>query len=158
MRSKINQDVLTGILFASIGIIAALIGRDYPMGTANRPGTGVLPMILAWCLIGTGGLLLVKGVLGGGEALTKWAWRQIILVTLAVVAFGLLADDAGLVVAMLVSMTLCALATPETRWFEYLMFAAIMVAIGVGMFIWLLGMPIPIWPIRVPTWITHFTH
>ena len=31
---------------------------------------------------------------------------------------------------------------------------AAMVVIGVVMFITLLGMPIPIWPVRVPPWLT----
>jgi putative tricarboxylic transport membrane protein len=72
------------------------------------------------------------------------------MITLATVAFALLIDRLGLVVAMLVSMTLAALGTPETRWREYTMFAAIMVVIGVGMFIYGLRMPIPILPKGLP--------
>ncbi len=156
MRSRLNQDFLSGVMFAATGLLAAWIARDYPMGSPQRPGTGVLPMILAWCLVGTGGLLCIKGVMAGGSSTGTWAMRPILLVTLAVVSFGLLVDDAGLIVAMLVSMTLCALGTPETRWGEYALFAAIMVAIGVGTFILLLGMPIPIFPVRVPGWLNIF--
>ena len=68
------------------------------------------------------------------------------MVTLATIAFALLIDGFGLVAAMLASMTLAALGTPETRWREYLMFAALMLLIGVGMFIWGLGMPVTIFP------------
>ena len=68
------------------------------------------------------------------------------MVSLATVAFALLVDRLGLVATMLVSMTLAALGTPETRWREYLLFALIMVAIGIGVFIYALGMPIPILP------------
>jgi putative tricarboxylic transport membrane protein len=68
------------------------------------------------------------------------------MITLATIAFALLADRAGLVVTMIVSMTLAALGTPETRWREYLPFAVIMLAIGVSVFIYGLGMPIPILP------------
>jgi heme A synthase len=51
---------------------------------------------------------------------------------------------------MVVSLTLCAWGTPETRWGEYFVFLLIMLAIGIGTFIWLLGMPIPILPVKMP--------
>jgi hypothetical protein len=146
MRIKSGQDFATGLLFALLGIAALWIGADYPMGTAQRPGTGVLPRILAWCLMGTGGLLVIKALLAEGPKLTRWAWRPVIMVTLAVVTFSLLIDRLGLVITMLLSMTLTALGTPETRWREYAGFAVIMVVIGVGMFIYGLRMPIPTFP------------
>ena len=88
----------------------------------------------------------MKALLAEGPRLTRWAWRPFIMVTLAVIAFALLVDRLGLVVTMLISMTLTALGTPETRWREFVLFALIMVAIGVGMFIWGLRMPIPALP------------
>ena len=146
MRIKSGQDLATGLLFIAVGLAALWIGADYPMGTAQRPGTGVLPYILAWCLIGTGALLWLKAMLADGPGLTHWAWRPVIMITLATIAFALLVDRFGLVAAMLASMTLAALGTPETRWREYTIFALIMLAIGVGLFIYGLGMPIAILP------------
>jgi hypothetical protein len=145
-----RQDVATGLLFIAIGMAAYLIGADYPMGSTQRPGTGVLPRILAWCLIGTGSLLCLKGAVGDGPRLTAWAWRPVVMVTAAIVAFALLIDRLGLIGTMLVSMTLVALGTPETRWREYAVFAVIMLAIGAGVFIYALGMPIPMLPKEVP--------
>jgi putative tricarboxylic transport membrane protein len=150
MRIKDRQDFATGVLFIGIGLAALWIGADYHMGTAQRPGTGVLPRILSWCLIGTGALLWLKAVLTEGPGLTRWAWRPIVMITLAAVAFALLIDRFGLVVTMLVSMTLVALGTPETRWREYTVFAVFMVVIGVGMFIYGLRLPIPILPKDLP--------
>lgn len=142
MRIRSSQDFVTGLLFIVIGVGALWISADYAMGTAQRPGTGVLPRILAWCLIGTGGVLCIKAILSDGPRLGAWAWRPLILVTLAGIAFSLLIDRFGLVAAMLVSMTLAALGTRDTRWGEYAVFAVIMVAIGVSLFIWGLGMPV----------------
>lgn len=145
MRIK-SQDFASGLLFVGVGAAALWISADYPMGTPQRPGTGVLPAILAWCLIGTGALLWLKAVVTDSPNLTSWAWRPAIMITLATIAFALLIDRAGLVVTMVVSMTLVALGTPDTRWREYLPFAVIMLAIGVSVFIYGLGMPIPILP------------
>jgi putative tricarboxylic transport membrane protein len=146
MRIKSGQDLASGALFFVVGVGALWVGADYNLGTAQRPGTGVLPRILAWCLIGTGVLLWVKALLTEGPGLTRWAWRPVVMVTLASFAFALLVDRYGLVAAMLASMTLTALGTPETRWREYALFTLIMLALGIGMFIYGLGMPIPILP------------
>ena len=148
MRPKSTQDLATGLMFAAIGVAGLIIGWDYPLGTAQRPDTGVLPRILSWCLIGTGGIIGIKAFFLDGEALDlkNWAWRPVIFIALATVAFSLLVDRAGLVVTMAVSMTLAALGTAETRWSEYILFAITMVFIGVAMFIAALGMPIKVWP------------
>lgn len=158
MRVRTGQDFAAGLMFLLVGAGAIWISADYPMGTAQRPGTGVLPHILAWCLVGTGAILIVKALLVGDVSVGGWAWRPFIMVTLATVAFGMLIDSAGLIVAMVASLTFCALGTPETRWLEFIMFLAIMIAIGVGTFVWLLGMPIPIWPVRVPDFLQFILH
>jgi hypothetical protein len=146
MRVKGIQDLAASLLFAAIGLAALWISADYPVGSAQRPGTGVLPRILAWCLVGTGVLLGIKALLADGPGLTRWAWRPVVMITLATVAFALSVDRLGLVAAMLLSMTLAALGTPETRWREYAMFCVVMIVLGVGMFIYGLRMPIPVWP------------
>lgn len=153
MHVRFGQDFAAGLLFLIVGVGAYLIGADYPMGIPQRPGTGVLPRILSICLIGSGGLLIVKAMLAGDTPLGAWAWRPWIAVTLAVTVFGLTVDSLGLVIAMILSLTLCAIGTPETRWREFAIFLVIMIAIGVGVFVLLLGMPIPIWPTRVPDWL-----
>jgi putative tricarboxylic transport membrane protein len=152
MRIKGEQDFATGLMFVAVGAAALWVGADYAMGTAQRPGTGVLPRILAWCLIGTGLLLGVKSTFVDGPRLAGWAWRPAIMITVATIAFALLVERAGLIITMAVSMTLAALGTPETRWREYLLFLLLMMAIGVVVFIKALGMPIPLWPTSLNSW------
>jgi Tripartite tricarboxylate transporter TctB family len=146
MHIKSSKDLATGLLFLAIGIGAYYIGSTYNMGSAQRPGTGVLPRILAWCLIGSGLMLLAQGLLREGPKLDAWAWRPLIMITLATIAFALLIDTTGLVVAMIASMTLAALGTPETRWTEFAWFMLLMLTIGIGIFILGLGMPIRVLP------------
>jgi putative tricarboxylic transport membrane protein len=146
MRVKSTQDLATGLFFVAIGLGAFWIGADYSMGVAQRPGTGVLPRILAFGMMGAGALLLIKSILTNGPGLGVWAWRPVIMVTVATIAFALLVDRAGLAVAMIVSLTLAALGTPETRWREFAIFLVFMLALGIGLFIYGLGMPIQVLP------------
>ena len=155
MRIKSGQDFATGLLLAAIGMAAFWIGADYPMGTAQRPGTGVLPRILAWCLMGTGGLLLIKSVYSPGSPVGSWPWRPILAVTVGTVVFGLMIDSYGLVLSMIVAMTICAFGTTETRWFEFAIFTLVMMVASWALFIWLLAMPIRTWPSNLPAFIEH---
>ena len=155
MRIKSGQDFATGLLLAAIGIAAFWIGADYPMGTAQRPGTGVLPRILAWCLIGTGGLLLVKSVYSTGSPVGALSWRPLLAVTAGTIVFGSMVDNYGLLLSMIAAMTICALGTAETRWPEFAVFTLVMMVASWAMFIWLLGMPIKTWPSNLPAFVEH---
>jgi hypothetical protein len=146
MRIKSSKDLAAGIFFLAVGLGAYYIGSAYNMGTARTPGTGVLPRILAWCLMGSGLLLVIQSVIQQGPKLDAWAWRPLIMITMATIAFAFLVDTLGLVVAMIVSMTLAALGTHETRWKEFALFMLLMLALGLGIFIYGLGMPIKVLP------------
>lgn len=146
MRIKSSKDFATGLLFVGIGLGAYYVGSAYSMGSARTPGTGVLPRILAWCLMGSGVLLWIQALIQDGPKLDAWAWRPLVMITIATMAFAFLIDSTGLVVAMIVSMTLAALGTHETRWKEFALFMVLMLAIGLGIFIYGLGMPIKVLP------------
>jgi hypothetical protein len=93
-----------------------------------------------------GATIFVKGLLTDGPRLSGWAWRPVLLITLAAVAFALLIEPAGLVVTMLVVMTLGALAGDGHTLRELSVFMALMIALAIGIFIWGLGMPIRVFP------------
>lgn len=146
IRIRSSRDFATGLLFVVIGAAAWWIGRDYAMGVAQRPGTGVLPRILAYCLIVSGLALWIKSVIADGPPIGEWAWRPLAMITIATIAFALLIEPIGLVATMIVSLTLAAAGTHETRWREFAVFLLVMLAIGFGVFIYGLGMPIKVFP------------
>jgi hypothetical protein len=141
-----GQDLLCGVMFAAVGAGALWVGRSYPMGSPVRLGSGVFPMLLSYGLIGIGALIFVKGLLTDGPRLTGWAWRPVLLITLAAVSFALLIEPAGLVVTMLVVMTLGALAGDGHRLRELSVFMGVMILMAIGIFVWGLGMPIKVFP------------
>lgn len=141
-----GQDLLCGAMFALVGVGALWIGRAYPMGTPVRLGSGAFPFLLSWGLIGVGAIIFVKGLLTDGPRLTGWAWRPVLLITLAAIAFALLIEPAGLVATMLVVMTLGALAGEGHSRRELAVFFPVMIVMAVAIFIWGLGMPIKVFP------------
>ena len=146
IRVRSMQDVLCGLFFMAVGVFGLWVGRDYPMGTAVRLGTGVFPVILCWGMVVSGVIILVRGLVVKGEPIGHIAWRPVILISAAATAFALLIDPAGLVVAMLALMVLSGFAGHEFHPKEYAIFTAIMIPVGVAMFVWGLGMPIKVFP------------
>ena len=141
-----GQDLLCGVMFAAVGAGALWVGRNYPMGSPVRLGSGVFPMLLSYGLIGVGAIIFIKGLLTDGPRLTGWAWRPVLLITLAAVCFALLIEPAGLVATMLVVMTLGALAGEGHKLRELAMFMLVMILMAIGIFVWGLGMPIKVFP------------
>jgi putative tricarboxylic transport membrane protein len=100
-------------------------------------------------LVGIAGLgLSIASFLKRGEALGRWALRAPILVTLAVVAFGLTIRSPGLLAAGPLVVLVGGAASPETRPRELAIFAVVATAFCVGLFRYALGLPIPI--LRLP--------
>ena len=57
-----RRDVLAGLLFIGVAILGLWLSRDYPIGTALRMGTGYVPRLLCWILLGLGAVVLVQGL------------------------------------------------------------------------------------------------
>lgn len=140
------QDIACGLFFIAIGAAGLWIGRDYPMGSPVRLGTGVFPAILCWGMIGSGAMILIKGFIVEGPPIGHIAWRPVILISAAATAFAVLIEPAGLVVAMLAMIVPSGFAGHEFYPKEFTIFTVILLVMGVAMFIWGLGMPIKTFP------------
>jgi putative tricarboxylic transport membrane protein len=57
-----RRDVLSGLMFAGVALFGLWLSRDYPIGTALRMGTGYVPRLLCWILLGLGSFVLVQGL------------------------------------------------------------------------------------------------
>ena len=51
-----------GVLFAGVGLLALIIARGYPLGTAARIGPGYLPICLSLLLLALGAASMVRGL------------------------------------------------------------------------------------------------
>ena len=136
-----RADVLSGLLFIAIAAFGLWASRNYPVGTALRMGTGYMPRLLCWLLLGLGVIVLVQGLRQQAVPLrsSPQAWRAVLSVTAALVALGL-------VLAILLLTGLGALATRALRPVETAIAALGLIALSWGIFIFGLGLTIPVWP------------
>jgi hypothetical protein len=142
-----QKDFYAGLLFMAFGLAALVIARSYPVGVASRMGPGYFPRILGILLLGLGALLSLCGLRSGGEAMSAWHGRPLCIILLSVWAWGLAAQWLGLVVASLALVFISSVASEEFGWKEALVSGAIQAASVVAVFVYGLGMPLPVWPI-----------
>ena len=58
-----RKDVLAGLMFVGVALLGLWLSRNYPIGTALRMGTGYVPRLLCWILLGLGVVIvLVQGL------------------------------------------------------------------------------------------------
>src|SRR4030081_729366 len=61
-RLLARRDVLAGLMFIGVAALGLWLSRNYPIGTALRMGTGYVPRLLCWILMGLGAIVLVQGL------------------------------------------------------------------------------------------------
>ena len=143
-----RADVLSGLLFVAIAVFGLWISRDYPVGTSLRMGTGYVPRLLCWVLLGLGAIVMAQGLRQPAPALrpTALAGRAVLSVTVAIVAFALSLEKLGLVVAIVLLVGIGSLATRALRPLETAIAAVGLIILSWGIFIAGLGLAIPLWP------------
>jgi hypothetical protein len=147
---KISQDAALGSLFVVVGLAALLIALGYPFGTADRMGPGYFPVIISTLLGLTGIAILMRAGLASSESIRPARWMPLVIVPCAVILFGLLVEQLGLFLAVLMLSVGAATASISFRlsWKATAGAAAFSVVCAV-VFVKLLGLPIPI----VGTWL-----
>jgi hypothetical protein len=146
-----HKQVLSGLMFMGVAILGLWISRDYPIGTALRMGTGYVPRLLCWILLGLGVLILLQGlreirVMRQSDLSVGWGWRALIFVTASLVVFGVAIERLGLVVSILLITGVGALASPVLRPLETIIAALVLIALSWSIFILGLGLTISVWP------------
>jgi len=63
MRIKSQVDFWGGLLFVGFGLLAILVARDYPMGSAMRMGPGYFPTYIGLALVAIGAWIAADGLL-----------------------------------------------------------------------------------------------
>ena len=151
-RMFAHKNVLAGLMFVGVAALGLWLSRNYPIGTALRMGTGYVPRLLCWILLGLGVVIFLqglreaatRGVRAGGRGGS--AWRPVILVTLSLVTFALTLERFGLVIAILLLISIGSFASRDLRPVETIVAALVLTVMSWGIFIVGLGLTIPVWP------------
>ncbi len=139
-----NKDFWAGTMFFTIGASAIYIARSYPFGSTLRMGPGYFPIVLSAILILFGLFVMVRGLRKVEPMKGNWSIRALITLPLSIVVFGVLMDLAGFIPALMALVFISAASGREFKFKEVLLLALLLIVLSVGMFIWGLGLPYPL--------------
>jgi putative tricarboxylic transport membrane protein len=139
-----TKDFWTGIIYIFLGSIAIFIARDYAMGTAVKMGPAYFPTILSLLLVLVGIISMIRSFIVRGTPIEAFAFKGLILVTLAVVVFGFVVRGAGLAVALPLLVIISAYASVRFNWRAIIILAGGLTIFCALVFVKGLGIPLPI--------------
>jgi hypothetical protein len=145
-RVPVRRDVAAGLLVCVLGVAIAAGASDLRIGTPARMGPGFLPLGLGILLTIIGGRIALAA-LHHGEPLPAFVRpRALVVLVMAFIAFALLIESAGLMIAAVAAVFIASFATPGRRRLEAALYAAALAAFAYLVFILLLEMPLQVWP------------
>lgn len=145
VRIKNQENFWAGIMFIAFGLTAMFVARDYPMGSAMRMGPGYFPVYLGAIMASLGAIISLTSFSVSGDRIKPFAWRPMILLSAAFVAFGLAVDRVGLVIALAVLIFLSALAGRDFKVREVLILTLVLIVGCWALFVYALELPFPLW-------------
>jgi hypothetical protein len=149
MTIRAPKDFWSGIMFLAFAAVALLTARGYSLGTAGRMGPGYFPMLLGGTLALLGLILVVRSLViedASEEGVARLHLVPLVVTTISVCLFGLALERLGLVAAVVIVIAVSALASRESRLIETTALALVMAAFSVGVFVYALRLPLPVWP------------
>ncbi len=146
IKIRNQQDLAGGLFLMGIAALAMYFASDLSMGRLVRMGPGYLPTVLCWLLGFLGLIIALRGFTIDGPALQSWAWRPLFALTAGQIVFAALLERAGLVAAIIATIAVSSMAAPNVRWVSTLLLGVVMSVLSTILFIWLLGLPLTIWP------------
>ena len=146
MRIRSPKDFWAGLIFIAIGGGFVLLAQQYRLGDMHRMGPAMFPTLVGALLAALGLIIALRSFALDGAPVPRFEARPIGVSLLAIVLFGIALHWFGLVAAVAVLVLVGAYAARDVRPLENFALAAVMVAFSVGVFVWLLGLPLPLWP------------
>jgi hypothetical protein len=139
-----HRDLLLGAIFALIGAGFVIAARGLDMGTPQRMGPGLFPLILAAVLMLLGIVIAAQAFFTPEEPIGTVPWRGLVLILAAPVLFGITIRGLGLVGAVALAIVTASFASQRAG----LVLAALL-TLGLTVFCVLvfsygLGLPIPL--------------
>ena len=139
------KDILAGAIFIVLGGAFGLGALAYDIGTPLRMGPGYVPLVLGGILVGFGILIVAKGFIAAEEEpIGEVDWRAVVLISVALLFFGITIRGLGVVGALFGGTLLAAFARSATTIRDALLIAVGITALSVVIFIFALQLRLPL--------------
>jgi putative tricarboxylic transport membrane protein len=140
------QDVYGGMALILLALVAFVASNELPgmRGFAFGPGTAPRLFAFALAILALG--VVVGGLLKAGPDVSPYAFRGVIFIIGAILAFAASIRPLGLVIASFATMIVCAAAAEDVKWRESIVVAVAVTAFCAVLFPYGLNLPFQLWP------------
>ncbi len=140
---RLAKDIVAGIgtIAFAIGVLVAL--SKIPRTSYQAIPPDLFARLCAYAIIAGGVVLIVRGIVRGGDAVKLPPWRAMLAVFAGVVAFGLVAPRYGYAPAGLLTLIIGGLGAPDLKLRQLLLISAALIALSVILFTYMLKLPMP---------------
>jgi hypothetical protein len=147
VKIKSQKDFWAGLMFMGIGLFFTVWAlTHYQMGSAVRMGPAYFPTVLGGLLAFLGVLVFIESFAMEGPRVPKFAFRPLILISVACVVYGYLMKPAGLILATAALVFISAYGGHEFKWKEVIILYIVLIVFSLLVFVKGLTLPFPICP------------
>ena len=157
MNIKSQKDFFAGLMFLGVGVAFAWGATTYNVGSGARMGPGYFPLMLGVLMAVLGAAITFKALVVetvGGDKIGKWAWKPLIFIILANLAFGALLAGLpsfgipamGLIVGIYALTFISSLAEPGMKIKNTFVLATVLAVGSYIAFVVVLKLQFPVWP------------
>lgn len=135
---RLTKDLLSGVMFIAFGVGAAVVAHGYNFGTPERMGSGFFPVVIGVIIAIMGSVLVVRSLArpASDEAVGTLQIRPLFFISAAIVVFGLLIEDAGLLASLAALIVVARFAGREGTPLELAAMVIVLIAIAVAIFVY----------------------
>jgi hypothetical protein len=146
MRIRAPKDFWAGLFFIAVALGFMLLSTQYNMGNMHRMGPALFPTLVGALLAGLGLIIAARSFAIDGPPVPRLHARPILISIIAISLFGVVLAHFGLVAAVAALVAIAAVASNESKPLEIAGLIVVLIVFSVGVFVWLLGLPIQLWP------------
>jgi len=146
MHIRSPRDFWAGLVFVAFGAGFVALALQYRLGDLHRIGPGMFPVLVGTLLSGLGLIVAARALVLEGPPVERVHVRPLVVSLAAIVLFALALQWLGLVAAIAVLVLVGAYASSEVRPLQVVALAVFLIVFAVAVFVWLLGLPLPLWP------------
>lgn len=146
VSKKDFPDLLAGVVMMGLGALGLWAGRDLTFGSAAMMGPGYLPSVISGMLLLIGAFVLMKSFSRGSARIDDVNVKPLIILVIAIAGFAFAGERLGFVISTVWLILIGSLADQESKWREILISTAVLTTLGALLFIYGLGVQMPIWP------------
>lgn len=146
MKLRAPTDLIGGVLLFVFGVAVIIASRRYEYGSLDAMGPGYFPTALGTIIAVLGVVLIMRGVRHHTDIVNLKHVGRPLLIIGAFLAFALLAEPAGLLVAALAVVLISSHAAHDFNWAQALILGGFLAAVCVAIFVYGLGLNLKVWP------------